>query len=903
MHGTKFAFILAIGTLATGTFAVDYYVAADGTYDNLPEGAETATSLDAAISAAGNADDVIYVEPGEYVTTTQYGPNLKAKLIGMGATRDAVVIKSAGTYRTLRTASSAWIENVTIIGEETYKADKGGAIEMSGGTVTNCVVKNGTTYGNSSNLDGGNIYMSAGLVVDCEIFGGKAKKRGGNIYLDNGTVRNCTIRDGASENVGGNIFQYKGTLEKCVVSGGVSVNDGGNIRLNGAGTICDSEIRDGKITSDSSAQKKGANVYMDNGLLSRCHLSGGTHDGGYNAGSLCVYNSTNPNVEDCLIEGSSVGGVLCGATSRLYNTTIVNNAKYGVWSWNANQTFVNCVIFNNFDGETRKEWTGNQATHSQAVFLNNATATGALSKTSFPTLVDVTEGDFADYTNGDYRLTETSALVDAGASDPRGAAAGVTDLAGNPRASGTIDIGCYEFQKLDLTVRIDSAEMNQSHAPATVTFSHSVQHSVAPENVRYTYDFGDGSAKETTAEATIAHAYAAPGIYTVTITADDPCEEDSAEMTYEGYVRVESSTIYVNAGNKNEAFPYDTPETGYSTFRKAVTAASDGYTILVGAGVYEDVDQYSITKALTITGLGATPEEVILRNTAESPNTYYHRTLEINNADTFVSNLTLENGKVKDQTGANLRLVVGVVSNCVIRGGYALVGTANAAGAGVELAGAGTLTHCVITNNLVEGTSSNAGYTGGAVFVTYNSKNGRVSNCLIAGNRYITTGDAKDGAAGMHFGGSNDNTQIENNTIVDNVVEGTLKDDSAGVHCTTWNGRLRNNIIAGNYETGKAKYTSVKIDSHCTFDNNLTDDATAYTAKSFAAPLATIFKDFARGDYTLLPTSPACNKGTTSGLVLLPSVDLAGNPREFGKTIDIGCYECALRAGFVITFR
>ena len=904
MNVKTLAFVL-FSTLALGVFAADYYVGGDNASDD-NDGSASApfATLDKAFATGGGTKgNNIYVRAGTYSTNQQYGYDLKANLIGDAETRDEVVIQSAGNYRTLRmnATDKPTVTKVTIVGcTDILKVDKGGAIEMNGGTLRDCVIRDGKTYGNSSNLDGGNIYMAGdSLVEDCLITGGEATKRGGNVYLDNGTIRNCTITDGTSRNVGGNVFQYKGTIENCVISGGTATNDGGNVRMNGAGTIRGTLIKDGTNTAN---EKKGANVYMDNGTLSRCHLQGGAN-AAYNAGSLCVYNS-GCAVEDTLIEGSHVGGVLMGSTSKLYNLTIVNNEKYGTWSWTANQTLVNCVIFNNCNGDSLKEWSGNQPNGASAVFLNCATSSGSMSQTDYPTLVVVTADDFVDFANGDYRPREGGALVDAGASDPRGAAASTTDLDGNPRASGTIDIGCYEYQKQDMTVRLESGEYTQVWAPTTVTFTHVVEHSVSPENVVFTYDFGDGSETKSTKEPTMAHAYENPGVYTVKITATNECEEESAEMTYDGYVRVESSTVYVSAGNKNEAFPYDTPETGYSTFRKAVNAASDGYTILLGAGVYEDIDQYSITKALTIKGLGVTPEEVVLRNTAESPNTYYHRTLEINNAATWVSNLTLENGKVKDQTGANLRLVTGVVSNCVIRGGYALVGTGNAAGAGVELAGAGTLTHCVITNNVVEGTSANAGYTGGAVFVTYNSQNGRVNNCLIAGNRYITTGDAKDGAAGIHFGGSNDSTQIENNTIVANVVEGSLKDDSAGVHCTTWYGRLRNNIIAGNYETGKAKYTSVKVDSgHCTFDNNLTDDETAYTARSFAAPLATIFRNFANGDYTLRPTSPACNKGTTTGLVLRPAVDLLGNPREFGKAIDIGCYECQSLPGLAITVK
>ena len=447
-----------------------------------------------------------------------------------------------------------------------------------------------------------------------------------------------------------------------------------------------------------------------------------------------------------------------------------------------------------------------------------------------------------------------------------------------------------------MTVRIDGATYSQAFAPTTVTFTHVVENSADPDTVTFTYDFGDGSATESTSGSTISHAYANPGIYTVTITADSECEDDeTATMVYDGYVRVASSTVYVTAGNTTgQAFPYDTPGTGYGNLKTAVQEALDGYTLLIGEGIYETTDQISFNKALTLRGLGDTPEAVIVRNTSVTTNSYYHRTLEMNNAAGRIENITIEDGRVRNENGGNLRLVTGVVSNCVIRGGIAVADGSNGAGGAVAIAGAATLTHCVISNNVVFGTSSNQGLAGGAVFIAYGAQNARVSNCLIAYNTYITSGDEpKDGAAGIRFGGSNNNTQIENNTIVANMVEGSLKDDSAGVHCTTWYGRLRNNIIVGNYETGKDKYTSIKMDAeNGTYANNI-DGATEFT----------VFKNFANGDFTLNSAGAAVNKGTTSGLTLLPSVDLAGNPRVFADVIDIGCYECQVKGGFTIIFR
>ena len=878
--------------LAAGAFATDYYVAETGYDGNDGLSPETPfATVDCAVTNATGSTDVIHVAAGTYSTTTQYGPNLKAKLVGEGATRGDVVIQSAGTYRTLRMAAGSWLENVTVVGEGTYKADKGGAIEISGGTVTNCVVRDGTAKANG-NTAGGNLYVNndSALVVDCEIYGGSATNRGGNVYLDKGVVRSCTIYGGVCpNNIGGNVYQYQGTLANCVIYNGTANNDGGNVRMNGSGVMQDCVVSNGTVMAND---KKGANVYMDSSAkMSRCRLVGGANAYGYNGGSLCVYSSS-ASVEDCLVEGSECGGVLLGSAAYVYNCTIAGNDKYGVWSWNKTQHLFNVVVYGN-----ESEWNGELPVNDSAEIAGCASSGSARIVTDGDFgVTTITDADFANYANGDYRPAVGSALIDAGTADPRGASASATDLNGHLRSSGTIDIGCYEFQKSDMVVHIDGAVYDQAFAPAAVTFTHAADNSASPANVVFTYDFGDGSARETSAAATIVHTYATPGVYTVKITARNDCEEEVAEMTYNNYVQVASSTVYVTPGNGAGTFPYDTPETGYGNLKSAVQASFDGYTLLLGEGVHETVDQVSFNKAITIRGLGATPDAVVVSNTVATPDTYYHRTMEMNNADGRIENITIANGCVKNQNGGNLRLVAGVVSNCVIRGGQAVADNGNAAGAAVEIAGSATLTHCVISNNVVQGTSNSGSSAGGAIYFPYGAKRARVSNCLIAYNRYVTSGDAaKQGAAGIRFNGSNDDTQIENNTIVANTVEGALSDDSAGVHCTTWYGRLRNNIIVGNYETGKEKNTAVRMDTdHGTYVNNLTD--------ADASP-ADIFKNFAAGNFSVKPGGAAYNKGTVDGLSLLPSVDLAGNPRVMFDKMDIGCYECQKQPGFAIVVR
>ena len=94
--------------------------------------------------------------------------------------------------------------------------------------------------------------------------------------------------------------------------------------------------------------------------------------------------------------------------------------------------------------------------------------------------------------------------------------------------------------------------------------------------------------------------------------------------------------------------------------------------------------------------------------------------------------------------------------------------------------------------------------------------------------------------------------------------------------------------------------------------SNVTDDVLINSSANKSvgnkvASATSLFKDFARGDFTIKPGCAAYNAGTTTGLALKPSVDLAGNPRIFdslGKErIDMGCYECQKTLGFAIIIR
>lgn len=895
-------------SLLCGTFAgaTDYYVATDGSDTNDGLTAATAfATVDKAVSTVGAAD-TIYVAAGTYTTTTKWGPSLEATMIGTGDSRDDVVLESAGDYRTLRMTSAAVVSNLTIVGNVSWKADKGGAVEMTGGTIDNCVIKGGTAYA-KDNLTGGNVYMDKNAIVrNCDIIGGSATNRGGNVHIVSGSLLNCAIKGGRTEGnggIGGNLFVNGSAVvvSNCVIQGGSADARGGNVFLL-AGTLEDCQVKDGVVVTASDQYHGGGNLFVQAGTLSRCSITGGSITSGNERGGGILVRSQNSSailIEDCLVANNSQGGIYAiDKVTEIYNTTIVDNTGYGIYGYgNYPKSFVNNILFGNRNANGAREWAGNRLADNIA-----SMGTGDSGFSSTLGYVAIDETAFKDYANGDYRLAANSALVDAGQADTR-ANASRLDLNGDSRIVWRVDIGCYECQKTG-TFEV-AEEETHGRAPLSVTFRRVA--ATASDNVSYRFDFGDGTAVETTTGDEITHEYAMPGVFSVKITAMDGVSETVEVL--KNYIRVAGDRLYVVVGNKFAAYPYDSRETAAASLASAYEdMAEDGCEIIVSPGVYASASTLNLTKAVTIRSETGNPNDVIVRNTGTASRGNQFRCFQVDNANAGIYGLTMENGSVYNAFGGCLRLASGMVSNCVIRGGVVTAdGNANAGGGGVELSGSGIVSHCWITNNVVNGTGRESAYVGGAVIWPWNSK-GRLDNTLIAYNTYITSGSAPvRGAAGLQLGGGNNGVVIENCSIVSNVVQGAISTESAGVWLNAWDVTFRNCVIAGNWQTASNAFSSITLPSEAYVYKCVADvmpTTTSFKPGSTGFTLAdrtAIFEDFDGGDFTPRPGGRLSNKGTVP--TFATDVDLAGNPRVFGRAIDVGCYEAQRLPGGVFIIR
>ncbi|MDR1958641.1 MAG: right-handed parallel beta-helix repeat-containing protein, partial [Planctomycetaceae bacterium] len=192
-----------------------------------------------------------------------------------------------------------------------------------------------------------------------------------------------------------------------------------------------------------------------------------------------------------------------------------------------------------------------------------------------------------------------------------------------------------------------------------------------------------------------------------------------------------------------------------------------------------------------------------------------------------------------------------------------------------------TLTHSIVTGN----SANNA-----AGIFNLNSTL-RIVNSLIYGNTTSGTGGAIFCDRSV--------LTVTNSTVTNNTANGTggiavYNQTNAGVAATLFNTIVAQNVSLTNFPAVDINNTSSAIIGH----NNLTTftnwgsgsgDNFLYTVNE---PL---FVDAANGNFLLSEDSQALEGGNSgfalaAGLVA-DSLDLAGNPRFQGKTIDIGAYE------------
>ena len=346
--------VVAVVCIAGGVAADDIYPETENLDDYINNAAE---------------GDTIHLTAGAYYTSS--APTVKSgvTITGNGADNSTTTISPKNNNNRTLNVAGGEVANLTIVGangwedtDATKRITQGAAVHMTGGTVRNCIIKDGRGY-YANAKSGGNMYIDGAdaLVVDCTIQDGYAGSRGGNIHIENGTVRNCTIKGGRATAWGGNVY-IKGAnavVEGCTILDGTTVNAtasnswGGNVMVETSGTVRNSTIGGGY------ASVGGGNVFLYNGgVLENCtiengwigrdaNVSGATYGGGN------VYIYTKGTITGGEISGGSVvrgeggnvrmqgGGSVEGCRIECNGTTIFGS---GGCIWMSNGTIANVEL-------------------------------------------------------------------------------------------------------------------------------------------------------------------------------------------------------------------------------------------------------------------------------------------------------------------------------------------------------------------------------------------------------------------------------------------------------------------------------------------------------------------------------------------------------------------------------
>jgi len=342
-------------------------------------------------------------------------------------------------------------------------------------------------------------------------------------------------------------------------------------------------------------------------------------------------------------------------------------------------------------------------------------------------------------------------------------------------------------------------------------------------------------------------------------------------------------TRYVNVNNPSPAAPYTSWLTAATNIQTAVAVAGFGDSVLVTNGIYQSggdsfngsnrVDDLNSVPILSVNGPAVTTivgyQVPGTTNGAAAVRCVYLREFGT------LSGFTLAGGATTtgSYAGGVMAESLCVVSNCVI------IGNAGYYAGGVYSGNGPLLVNCMIASN----TATYEGGNGGGVYGCI------ISNCVVKNNyaasgggqangtayNCLFTGNGSTNSSGGTSGGAAYLSTLVNCTVVGNFSHGLGALDG----CTA-----TNSIIYYNFNGTYADCYQCQLACSCTPLGPGTSSLPPNCLSN-----APGFVDLGGGNYHLNPYSRCIDTGTNG--VATNTVDLDGNPRLVGLSVDMGCYE------------
>lgn len=345
---------------------------------------------DTVIIDGATATSLFYIEPVSGKTVT-----MKNMILQNGKTEEF-----GGAIEGLATNGDIVIESINF---KNNTANAGGALYLSdGGKVTNCLFHNNTADGFFGDGGGATAFEKTNF-NNCQFINNKAIN-GGAFYAGNNTIWNqCTVTNNTCSKQGGGIYAYKtSTINNSVITNNTSQAEGGGIYCNASAKVV------------------------------QCHIANNTALNG--------------------------GGIYFVFGSYAINCNLINNVATerggGAYMFSSGN-LTNSIVWGN-TAESKQQICATATTSliTHCAIQDGYTDYGAGTGNAAP--LKLTVSPFLTTTKGDYRLNTKAtggALCLNSGLDEAFPAAITTDLKGNIRKDGVIDLGVYEggFSNISVT--------------------------------------------------------------------------------------------------------------------------------------------------------------------------------------------------------------------------------------------------------------------------------------------------------------------------------------------------------------------------------------------------------------------------------------------------------------------
>ena len=659
---------------------------------------------------------------------------------------------------------------------------QGSGLPLGSSTAARCVYLTNNAALIGFTLSAGTTLDYANNIYECS---------GGGIWCEssNATISNCVITQNWAAYAGGGVYQ--GTLIQCLISQNSILTLNGSYQAYGGG-VYQGILDDCTVVSNSI--NPAAIFYIE------AAFGGGTYNSEL---TNCVVADNSATTATEYAEG---GGAYQGA---LVNCTITGNSSwYGGGTYNS--TMINCIDYfntsidpssiNYYDGEVTYCCTTPKFGYGpyDTTFTND------------PALASISQ------------ISPNSPC--RGAGNP--AVTTGADIEGNPWANPP-SIGCSEPNPGNdlgsLTVGISTAFT--IYPPSDPENFQAVISGLLETSV---WNFGDGTL--VTNEACASHTWAAPGSYTVTLTAYNDSNPTGISAT--NIINITPAlTYYVNLINPNPVAPYRSWSTAAQTIQAAVNVANPGSLVLVTNGIPSEFVtnlywnggmtapnglfyRVAVTNPITVQSVNGPNATIIMGDNNGKGYPSQAGCIYLTNGATLIG-FTLTNGATYGGIYATSTNVV--ITNCVITHCSSPVYPATHSGTFFNClltnstgAIAGVLDKCILAGCGEDGclmndcVISNAGGAYGGV----------LNHCLISRNSSMYGGGAY---------GDSGNPIVLNNCVISNNAAQYDGGGAYGTSCPNFTNCILNNciVVSNSASAGGGAYQA-QLNNCIVISNRLT---------------------------------------------------------------------------------